>query len=87
MITTSTLYTSHLHGIYDIEEDQIIRDRDEQTPLLAELGVQVANWKLVTGEEARRAVELGGTLRRGTRYSLTCRDVKRVAIGKMIRNL
>ena len=42
-------------------------------------GVRIANAELLRGEEARAVVYEGGTLVRATRYSLTCRDVARVA--------
>ncbi|KZV84626.1 hypothetical protein EXIGLDRAFT_623991 [Exidia glandulosa HHB12029] len=63
VITRSSLYTGHLHGIEERTHD-----------VLGEDGVIVANAHLVRAEEART----GGTLTRATRMSLTCRDVERV---------
>ena len=34
---------------------------------------------MVRGQRERETLQRGGTLRRGVRYSLTCRDVARVA--------
>ncbi|KIM82017.1 hypothetical protein PILCRDRAFT_820910 [Piloderma croceum F 1598] len=83
IITTSSLYTSHLHGIQELHEDIIVPTsaEDGQIPLVAGLDVPIANWHMLTGENERRIVQDGGTLRRGTRYSLTCRDVEKVAGG------
>jgi alkylated DNA repair protein alkB homolog 6 len=53
-----------------------------ESPLLANLGVPVTNWQLVTADHARTVFERGKVLRCGVRYSLTCRDVQRVASPK-----
>lgn len=68
MITTGSLYTSHLHGIDDLTED-----------VIPSSGHKIANKDLLGGSEAREAVLNGGVLERKIRYSLTCRDVERVA--------
>jgi alkylated DNA repair protein alkB family protein 6 len=83
IITTSSLYTSHLHGIQELHEDVIAPTSaaDTRIPLVVGLDVPIANWQMLTGENERRIVRDGGTLRRGTRYSLTCRDVEKVAGG------
>jgi len=81
IITTSSLYTSHLHGIQELDEDIIIPAGDDHMPLVGGLNVSIANWHMLTGENERNIMQHGGTLRRGTRYSLTCRDVERVASG------
>ncbi|KAJ7457043.1 hypothetical protein FB451DRAFT_1047520 [Mycena latifolia] len=46
---------------------------------LADLGVPIANWDRVTGADTIRVMSEGGALKRATRYSLTCRDVEKVA--------
>jgi len=80
IITTSSLYTSHLHGIQELHEDTIVpTSAGDGQILVAGLDVPIANWHMLTGENERRIVQDGGTLQRGTRYSLTCRDVERVA--------
>ncbi|KAI0041661.1 hypothetical protein FA95DRAFT_1584663 [Auriscalpium vulgare] len=66
VITTSALYTRHLHGIDALEDDDFGR------------GAGVANVELLTGA-GRDVVEGARTLPRRVRYSLTCRDVTRVA--------
>ncbi len=40
---------------------------------------KIANRDLLAGEEVLRVIRHGGTLNRTVRYSLTCRDVWRVA--------
>jgi len=83
IITTSSLYTSHLHGIQELHEDIIAPTSvgDGQIPLVVGLDVPIANWHMLTGEKEKRIMQDGDTLRRGTRYSLTCRDVEKVAGG------
>lgn len=68
VITTGSLYTSHLHGIDDLTED-----------LVPSAGHKIANADLLGGSEAKEALRSGGILKRKIRYSLTCRDVERVA--------
>ncbi|EJD43638.1 hypothetical protein AURDEDRAFT_145442 [Auricularia subglabra TFB-10046 SS5] len=68
VITRSSLYTGHLHGIEDRTEDVLLAPGGEGD------GVCVANHQTVRAEEARE----GGKLVRATRVSLTCRDVERV---------
>ena len=82
IITTSSLYTSYLHGIQELEEDCIIPAREGQLPLVEGLNAPIANWAMLSGEKEKSIMQNGGTLRRGTRYSLTCRDVEKVAGGK-----
>ena len=75
VITTSSLYESHLHGIEELYEDKF--HIDGTTPQQ-----RIANFDALTDPAARAAVEAGGILERGLRYSLTCRDVERVtAVG------
>ena len=70
VITTGSLYTSHLNGIDDLTEDVL------PAPIN---GPRIANADLLGGSQARDFVFNGGVLQRKTRYSLTCRDVERVA--------
>ncbi|KAK7965042.1 hypothetical protein PG996_000597 [Apiospora saccharicola] len=62
LITTDDLYTDYLHGIADVEEDL---DLSEST---------VANWSLLRSNEPF----VDGRNSRGTRTSLTYRDVLKV---------
>ncbi|KDQ08932.1 hypothetical protein BOTBODRAFT_191399 [Botryobasidium botryosum FD-172 SS1] len=87
IITTSSLYTDHLHGIDPLEEDIFASaltsppssDTTEDSDLDAEKhrGIRVVNWEQIKDEETRRVLEEGGSLKRGTRVSLTCRVVER----------
>lgn len=78
VITTTTFYRSYLHGIDAVTEDRFspsIADGDKQsTPT-------VANVDLLSDSTERAAVLNGGVLERDIRYSLTCRDVEKVASG------
>lgn len=82
IITTSSLYTSHLHGIQETAEDILVSSTVSQVPLVAGLGVPIANWDLIATDSYRKIGAEDIVLRRGIRYSLTCRDVERVAGGK-----
>ncbi|KAK7908303.1 hypothetical protein PG985_015606 [Apiospora marii] len=62
LITTEDLYTDYLHGIADVEEDL---DLSEST---------IANWSLLRSKEPF----VDGRNPRGTRTSLTYRDVLKV---------
>lgn len=84
VISRGTMYTSHLHGIQEISEDCVSASNCTSPPMITDLGVKVANWKMLTGEEVRRVMEHGGVLKRGIRYSLTCRDVERVSCVKSL---
>jgi alkylated DNA repair protein alkB family protein 6 len=67
LITRGVAYETLLHGIDEVEVDEGL---GEET---------VANWGLL-GEECReRVVRAGGRCERGTRVSLTYRDVKKVS--------
>jgi len=74
VITTDALYTAHLHGIGAVHADTFPAPGTGGAS-----GVRIANAELLRDEEARAMVQEGGTLVRATRYSLTCRDVARVA--------
>ncbi|EPQ55965.1 hypothetical protein GLOTRDRAFT_116081 [Gloeophyllum trabeum ATCC 11539] len=85
IITTSRLYTNHLHGIDPLEEDSF------SLPLATDAIGQgssghykIANVDLLQGSEALEAVRGGGSLARHTRYSLTCRDVEKIANAKFL---
>jgi len=73
IITRSSLYREHLHGIDDVAED-VFPSPDGGTS-------GVANVEMLTDPALRDAVQNGGALKRDTRYSLTCRDVAKVATG------
>ncbi|KZT00271.1 uncharacterized protein LAESUDRAFT_709093 [Laetiporus sulphureus 93-53] len=72
VITTSSLYQTHLHGIEYVAEDAFHRT-DGHTC--------IANVDLIADGAAKSTILRGGKLTRRTRYSLTCRDVEKVAGG------
>ncbi|PIL25809.1 hypothetical protein GSI_11562 [Ganoderma sinense ZZ0214-1] len=72
VITTSALYVSHLHGIDGLLEDKF--EEDGRPPQ-----ERIANYDLLRGAAERAAIANGSILERGLRYSLTCRDVEKVA--------
>ncbi len=67
LITTGRAYRELMHGISSIEVDEGL---DEET---------VANWSLLGEDGRRRIEENGGRNVRGTRVSLTYRDVIKVS--------
>ncbi|KAJ7730241.1 hypothetical protein DFH07DRAFT_174651 [Mycena maculata] len=79
VISEHALYTAHLHAIREVEEDPVTAGGAASPPELADLCVPIANWDRVTGPDAIRVMSEGGVLKRGVRYSLTCRDVEKVA--------
>ncbi|KAJ3973598.1 hypothetical protein EV361DRAFT_898989 [Lentinula raphanica] len=86
IITSGSMYTSHLHGIENESTDRFTAGSDDiNPPKFAALNVAVANWKLLSGKDIKEAVINGGYLERGTRYSLTCRDVEKMANSKFER--
>ncbi|KAI0772343.1 hypothetical protein BD413DRAFT_612513 [Trametes elegans] len=74
VITTASLYTAHLHGIDAVLEDNF--GGDGRPP-----EERIANFGLLRGQAERDAVVNGLKLERGMRFSLTCRDVEKVAAG------
>ncbi|KIP06874.1 hypothetical protein PHLGIDRAFT_71993 [Phlebiopsis gigantea 11061_1 CR5-6] len=75
VITTNDLYARHLHGIAEIEEDVFNAPGDAPDTIPA----PIRNTKLLGDGATRDVVLQGGKLIRNVRYSLTCRDVERVA--------
>lgn len=73
IITRSTLYQAYLHGIDGVHTDVFTAPTEESG------AVRMANADLLADEVIRDVVKNGGRLARGPRYSLTCRDVARVA--------
>ncbi|KAK8221608.1 hypothetical protein IWZ01DRAFT_425490 [Phyllosticta capitalensis] len=76
LVTVRSAYTTTLHGIPDVEVDE-------------DLGpATVANWELLGDEARTKYEEAGGRNERGTRVSLTFRDVLKVAkaggLGKIL---
>ncbi|CAG7852913.1 Alpha-ketoglutarate-dependent dioxygenase alkB homolog 6; AltName: Full=Alkylated DNA repair protein alkB homolog 6 [Serendipita indica DSM 11827] len=94
IITSGTLYKDHLHWIEDVAVDHIAGadetaqpDAEENRTNAVDSSLDVGspppryrmdNWEQVTGEREKEVVRSGGVLERGTRVSLTCRDVAKV---------
>lgn len=91
VITKDELYTNHLHGISDLTEDILLPAHSaggEGISLQASneaSGVRVANNDKISDERIRELAEKGGRMQRGTRISLTCRDVEQVVSMKSLR--
>ncbi|KAE9396218.1 hypothetical protein BT96DRAFT_996937 [Gymnopus androsaceus JB14] len=65
IITSRSMYTSHLHGIREQKADHITAGTDEtHPPKFTDLNVDVANWRLLAGKQATEAVINGGILER-----------------------
>lgn len=78
VITTSSFYFLHLHGIDSVEEDEFgFTEEGKPRPV-------VSNFPLLGDERVREVLVNGGTLKRETRWSLTCRDVEKVAPRMML---
>lgn len=78
VITTQDFYTSHLHGIDDVETDMFSVPSGDHTTSTAGT---VANIDLISDPSLKAVAKSGGELARHARYSLTCRDVQRVVSG------
>ncbi|KAI9703629.1 MAG: Alpha-ketoglutarate-dependent dioxygenase alkB 6 [Candelina mexicana] len=68
LVTGGEMYTDHLHGIGDLSVDEELR------PSASEGDGGVVNWELIAEKEGFEK----GWCERGTRVSLTYRDVRRV---------
>ena len=73
VITRSALYQAHLHGIDGVHTDVFPASTEDGSSM------RIANADLLADKGMRDVVKNGGRLVRGPRYSLTCRDVARVA--------
>lgn len=68
LISTGEMYTDYLHGIAGVDVDEGLNGGEEG----------IANFGML-GEETREQIERAeGSLKRGTRVSLTFRDVVKV---------
>ncbi|KAF8900126.1 hypothetical protein CPB84DRAFT_1680744 [Gymnopilus junonius] len=73
IISSGSIYTSHLHGIDALEEDLIALDASAS-------GIKVSNVAQLQDPAIKVSIHQGVPIKRGTRYSLTCRDVERVSV-------
>lgn len=85
VITTSSLYSDHLHGIDPSTEDSLIPPpspatdcKDSELTASARAGQWVANSEQIRDVKLASIAKGGGLLERSTRISLTCRDVENV---------
>ena len=76
--STHHIPTLFLNSIQDVEEDMISSEGPEEI-LPERIPVRIANLELLQDEGIKSTIERGDILRRSVRYSLTCRDVGRVA--------
>jgi len=72
IISSGAMYLSHLHGIEEVVEDVIASDGNSS-------GVTISNLTQLEDAQIKRHISEGRPLKRGVRYSLTCRDVGRVS--------
>lgn len=80
IISSGTMYTSLLHGIEGLQEDVInFHDDDLASRVKGDTGVTVGNINQIEDEELFRLIKQGDSLKRNTRYSLTCRDIGNVS--------
>ncbi|KIL59979.1 hypothetical protein M378DRAFT_84362 [Amanita muscaria Koide BX008] len=84
IVTTGEMYMGHLHGIEETNQDDILQGA--LVSLKTGDSTEIANQHLLTDKEIIKVMEYGGSLKRGTRHSLTFRDVGRVAKQTLICN-
>ncbi|KAK1230989.1 hypothetical protein PQX77_005899, partial [Marasmius sp. AFHP31] len=92
VVTTGEFYKNHLHGISGLTEDTIVPGATEDpvphVTIAEDTGnddarVEIANWQHLS----ENFYTARGRLERGTRYSLTCRDVLRVSRATPVASL
>ncbi|KAG2005636.1 hypothetical protein CC2G_002023 [Coprinopsis cinerea AmutBmut pab1-1] len=85
VISFGDLYTSHLHGIDEMTEDLILPPANSTTPTppgssgVESTATRIDNFHLLRDEGLKEAIRQGQSIKRETRWSLTCRDVSRTA--------
>ncbi|EEB89562.1 hypothetical protein MPER_12323 [Moniliophthora perniciosa FA553] len=62
IVTTGSFYRSHLHGIDEVSEDLFTKGDGATGPQIQGMGVEIANWKLVSGSKFKDAFRNGGAL-------------------------
>jgi len=77
IISSGAMYTAHLHGIEGLQEDVI--NVHDLVPNVLGNDVTIGNFNQIEDEELLRLIKQGHSLKRNTRYSLTCRDIGRVS--------
>ena len=77
--STHHIPTLFLNSIQGVEEDMISSELGPEEILPERIPVRIANLELLQDEGIKSTIERGDILRRSVRYSLTCRDVGRVA--------
>lgn len=76
--STHHVPTLLIDSIQGVQEDLISCEGPEEI-LPEHIPVRIANMELLQDEGIKSTIERGEILRRSVRYSLTCRDVGRVA--------
>ncbi|KAF8816891.1 hypothetical protein BYT27DRAFT_7205255 [Phlegmacium glaucopus] len=77
IISSGAMYISHLHGIEGLQEDVI--EFNDLARNISATGVTIGNFNQIEDEELLGLIKQGNSLKRSTRYSLTCRDISRVS--------
>lgn len=80
-------------SIDPVEEDHLLpsipltvsQPSEDQDTVVDWTGRRIGNWHLLGDDDTKRTIADGGILKRGTRYSLTCRDVERVSSARSFR--
>ncbi|KAF5353283.1 hypothetical protein D9756_008041 [Leucocoprinus leucothites] len=94
IVSCCDMYTSNLHGIDSLEEDNVFPSVPAMTVSAKENlslnwvpgGVTpIDNWEMLGDEVTKQFVAKGAVLKRGTRYSLTFRDVERITSAKSFK--
>ena len=83
VITTKALYTDHLHSIESVDKDFFTASDARDGDSTNDNKARIANIDMLRDERIIKTVKEGGVLERGTRVSLTCRDVERVVGGNL----
>ncbi|KAG1740675.1 hypothetical protein EDB19DRAFT_1895332 [Suillus lakei] len=81
VVTTEDLYTTRLHGIDEVDADTFTGDGFLLLPNGSHS--RIVNHHMIQDKTVVGIIESGGTIERTTRYSLTCRDVEKVASGRV----
>ena len=60
-------------------QEDVVNFHDLASKVIVDTGVTVGNFSQIEDEELLRLIKQGDTLKRSTRFSLTCRDIGSVS--------